>query len=96
VLGAVLAARLPWARFSPPEATYLAWLDLRGHPRAGDMQAFLLEEARVALNDGPLFAPPGLGGRYQGCVRLNFATSRALLIEALERMADALGAGGPA
>jgi cystathionine beta-lyase len=96
VLAAFLAARLPWVRFTPPEATYLAWLDLRAHPRAAEMQKFLLDEARVALHDGPLFVPDDLKAGYQGFMRLNFATSRALLIEALERMADALEPGMPA
>ncbi|TDE87579.1 MalY/PatB family protein [Deinococcus sp. S9] len=96
VLHAFLEARLPWVRATAPEATYLAWLDLRAHPRAGDIQNFLLEEARIGVHDGPLFAPDELRGRYQGFIRLNFATSRRLLLEALERMADALGAEMPA
>lgn len=91
VMAAFLQARLPWVRFNPPEATYLAWLDLRAHPRAGDIQKFLLEEARIAVHDGPVFAPEELKPQYQGLIRLNFATSRTLLIEALERMARALG-----
>ncbi|SMB92662.1 MalY/PatB family protein [Deinococcus hopiensis] len=91
VLAAFLLARLPWVRFTTPEATYLAWLDLRAHPRAEDIQKFLLEEARIAVHDGPVFAHAELKPEYQGFVRLNFATSRPLLIEALERMADALG-----
>ncbi|WP_034384592.1 MalY/PatB family protein [Deinococcus sp. YIM 77859] len=90
VLAAFLEAHLPWVRFAPPEATYLAWLDLRAHPRAGEIQPFLLQEARVAVHDGPTFAPAELKAHYQGFIRLNFATSRALLIEALERMARAL------
>ncbi|WP_104990732.1 MalY/PatB family protein [Deinococcus sp. NW-56] len=90
VMAAFVEARLPWARFSPPEATYLGWLDLRAHPRAADMQQFLLDEARVAVQGGPLFAPGEEGTRYQGCVRVNFATSRPILIEALERMTAAL------
>ncbi|MVN88125.1 aminotransferase class I/II-fold pyridoxal phosphate-dependent enzyme [Deinococcus sp. HMF7620] len=81
----------PWARVQAPEATYLAWLDLRAHPRAGDMQAFLLQEARVAVHDGPIFAHEAHKAQYQGFVRLNFATSRALLAEALERMTAAFG-----
>lgn len=93
VLAAFLQARLPWVRFSVPEATYLAWLDLRAHPRADEMQQFLLDEARVAVHTGPLFAPEEVRSEYQGFVRLNFATSRPLLIEALERMAAALGEG---
>lgn len=85
-----LREKLPWVRFHPVESTYLAWLDLRAHPRAADMHAFLLQEAQVALNDGPMFAPEAQKPLYQGFVRLNFATSRALLTEALERMRVAL------
>lgn len=96
VMAAFVEARLPWARFSPPEATYLGWLDLRAHPRAADLQQFLLDEARVAVQGGPLFAPGEEGARYQGCVRVNFATSRPLLIEALERMTAALEREAPA
>ncbi|UBV43391.1 pyridoxal phosphate-dependent aminotransferase [Deinococcus taeanensis] len=95
-LSAYLREHLPWVRFHVPEATYLAWLDLRAHPRAGDIQAFLLEEARVAIHDGPLFAPEGFGAQYQGFIRLNFATSRELLREALDRMAAALRRDQPA
>ncbi len=79
-----LAAELPWVRYSPPEATYLALLDLRAHPRCSDIQPFLAAEAKVALNDGPTF-----GAGYQGFVRLNFATSPAILNEALDRMVQA-------
>ena len=49
--------------------------------------AFFLKRARVGLSDGPAFGAPG-----QGCVRINFATSRAILDEALLRMAKALRA----
>ena len=90
MLTAFLRERLPWVRFTVPEATYLAWLDLREHPEAARIQTFLLEEARVAVHNGPLFAPPEAQDAYQGFIRLNFATSRALLEEALERMAKAL------
>lgn len=86
-----LRERLPWVGFVPAEATYLAWLDLRAHPQAGRIQAFLLEEAKIAIHNGPLFAPPEMQSEYQGFIRLNFATSRVLLTEALERMAKALG-----
>ncbi|MBB5375030.1 cystathionine beta-lyase [Deinococcus metalli] len=89
-LMAYLREKLPWVRAYAPEATYLAWLDLRDHPRAGDIQAFLLNEAKVAVHDGPVFAPEAQKAQYQGFVRLNFATSRAILTEALDRMATAL------
>jgi cystathionine beta-lyase len=40
----------------------------------------------VAVNDGAWFGDPG-----RGFVRLNFGTSRALLTEAVTRMAAACG-----
>ena len=80
----------PWARVFPAEATYLAWLDLRAHPQAAQMADFLLREAGVALNPGSLFVPDAEKPAYEGFVRLNFATGRPLLREALERMDRAL------
>jgi len=76
---------LPGARLHPPEATYLAWLDCRAMSLEPSPYEFFLQHARVALSDGPSFGTPG-----QGFVRINFATSRAILDEALERMAAAL------
>ncbi len=76
--------RLPGVVHFAPEATYLAWFDYRAHRRAGEIQQYLLEEAKVALNDGITF-----GQGFQGFVRLNFATGRTILLEALERLARA-------
>jgi len=77
---------LPGITMTPPEGTYLAWLDCRGAgPAAADPFTFFLERAKVAFNDGALF---GRGG--QGFVRLNFGAPRALLTEGLERMRRAL------
>ncbi len=82
-----LAAELPEVRYSRPEGTYLAWLDCRELGLPHEPYEFFLEEARVALSRGASF---GQGG--EGCVRLNFATSKSLLTEALERMAKAVRA----
>jgi cystathionine beta-lyase len=76
---------LPGVVYRPGEATYLAWLDCRALELAPSPFRFFLERAKVALSDGPTFGAPG-----KGFVRLNFATSRAILSEALERMAKAL------
>jgi cysteine-S-conjugate beta-lyase len=79
-------AWLPGVAVTPPEATYLAWLDCRGAARAAaDPCAFFLERARVALNEGTAFGPGGAG-----FVRLNFGCPRPLLTQALERMRAAL------
>jgi cystathionine beta-lyase len=77
-------------RTSVPDATYLAWLDCTVLVKSGKISLapheFLLQQARVALNDGKEF---GAGG--EGFVRLNFGCPRSLLEEALERMKSALG-----
>ena len=80
------ASRMPDLEVLPPEATYMAWLDCRGLELPADPFDFFLESARVALTRGSDFGAPG-----KGCVRLNFATSRTILVEILERMEAALG-----
>ncbi len=90
-LSTYLREHLPWVRFHPVESTYLAWLDLRAHPQAANMQKFLLDGARVAVHDGPTFAPEAFKPGVQGFIRLNFATSREILQDALERLRAALG-----
>ncbi|MDQ4045926.1 MAG: cystathionine beta-lyase, partial [Actinomycetota bacterium] len=94
-LGQLLAEHLPDVGYKEPEGTYLAWLDCRHlgvqthqspgglavvSDLAGPAQLFL-DKARVALSSGHVF---GSGG--EGHVRLNFATSRTILTEAVERM----------
>jgi cystathionine beta-lyase len=88
LLGELLAGLLPGVRYRAPEATYLAWLDCRALGLA-DPAAFFLERAKVALTDGAGFGEPG-----RGHVRLNFATSHALLRAIVRRMADALAGAG--
>ncbi|MGI9591393.1 MAG: MalY/PatB family protein, partial [Myxococcota bacterium] len=80
-----VASELPGVVLHPPEATYLAWLDCRALDLEPDPYRFFLDRAKVALSPGPAFGRPG-----RGFARINFATSKAILTEALERMADAL------
>jgi cystathionine beta-lyase len=90
LLADLVAEHLPGLRLLRPEATYLAWLDCRDSGVVGvaaEPGRFFLERGRVALNEGSTF---GTGG--PGHVRLNYATSRAILIEAVERMGKALAA----
>jgi cystathionine beta-lyase len=86
-LAELLADRLPQVRYTPPEGTYLAWLDCRRLGLEGPAGAFFLERAGVALIDGPECGAPGAGH-----VRLNFATPRPVLTTIVERMAAAVGA----
>lgn len=85
LLAELVAEHLPLARYQMPEATYLAWLDLSAYGLFEEPAGFLLQHARVALNPGLAFGRTGAG-----CVRLNFATSAAILVEAVEKMAAAL------
>ncbi|QPK80377.1 aminotransferase class I/II-fold pyridoxal phosphate-dependent enzyme [Corynebacterium lizhenjunii] len=78
----LLRERLPGVEVTNPQATYLLWLDFRG-TGLDKPAAWLLEHARVALNEGTTFAAPGHA-------RLNFATSTEILTEAVDHMAAAL------
>jgi cystathionine beta-lyase len=84
-LRAFVASELESIGMYAPEGTYLAWLDCSALDLPGGPQAFFLERARVALNDGADFGPPG-----RGHVRLNFATTAPILEEILARMAGAV------
>ncbi|SOJ56023.1 Putative cystathionine beta-lyase [Mycobacterium simulans] len=98
LLGDLVAEHLPGVRLLRPQGTYLAWLDCRelgfteepteGLAVVSDVSGparWFLENARVALSSGHVF---GTGGA--GHVRMNFATSRAILTEAVWRMGSAL------
>jgi len=73
--------------YREPEATYFSWLDCRGLGLEEEPFEFFLREARVALEPGLNFGPQGAG-----FARLNFATSKAILSEILNRMSQALAA----
>ncbi|MFB7733936.1 MalY/PatB family protein [Streptomyces sp. NPDC056112] len=105
LLGELVKEHLPDVGYVPPQGTYLAWLDCTGlglhddrptdgpgvvSDLAGPAKLFL-DEARVALSSGHVF---GSGGA--GCVRLNFATSPAILRQALTRMGRAVAGLGRA
>jgi cystathionine beta-lyase len=84
LLGELLAERMPQVRYTPPEGTYLAWLDCRGLDLGPAPGAFFLERAGVALIDGTECGAPGTGH-----VRLNLATPRPVLRAIVDRMAGA-------
>lgn len=101
LLGRLLEEHLPQVRYQEPQGTYLAWLDCTWlglhddqHTEgpgvvselAGPAKMFLAE-ARVALSSGHVF---GSGG--EGHVRLNFATTPAVLRQAVSSMGRAVRA----
>jgi len=86
LLAEKLAELLPEVGYVPPEASFLAWLDCTALGLDGDPAAVFRERGRVALSSGLAFGRPGAG-----FARLNIGTSRALVAEAVRRMAAAMG-----
>jgi cystathionine beta-lyase len=77
-----LTALMPDVGYVPPDASYLAWLDMRACGLGDDPAAAILDGGALALSSGPPF---GIQGR--GFARLNFGTSPALVEEIVERLA---------
>ncbi len=74
-----------------PEASFLVWLDCRGLGLDHDALIDLfVNKARLALNDGEAFGPGG-----EGHMRMNVASPRATLAEALGRLETAVGSLKP-
>jgi len=82
LLGTLLAEQLPAVQWTPPQATYLAWLDCRRLDLGDDPADLLLRRARVALSPGVSYGQLGVGH-----ARLNFGTSSELLTEMINRIA---------
>ena len=85
LLAELVAARLPQVRLVMPEATYIAWLDLRALDLGDRPGTRLVKLAEVALSDGPTFGSTGAGH-----ARINFATSPEILREAINRIARSI------
>ena len=84
-----LDANLPEAVFEIPEATYLAWVDMKGclpGMSDEDMCSFFANEAGVLLEGGDhLFV-----GNAAGFIRLNLAMPRSIIMTGLTRIKAAI------
>lgn len=79
---------LPGVTVTKPEGTYLAWLDFRNlFSQPDQLKQFLIQEAKVGLNDGITF-----GSQGAGFARLNFGCPRSLIQQALRRIEQAIAA----
>lgn len=78
---------IPGLLSMPMESTYLAWVDFAGTGMsATEFTDRVQKDARIAVNHGPTF---GKGG--DSYLRFNFATPRARVEEACERLKIAFG-----
>lgn len=86
LVAAELPAAVPGAKVKPLQGTYLQLIDCRALDLGGvSPQAFFLERAKVALNDGATMGEAGVG-----MVRLNLATPTPILRELIARLGDAV------
>ena len=98
LLGELIAQHLPEVGYQRPQGTYLAWLDCRrlgfdeqaaeGIAVVSDLSGparWFLDNARVLLTSGHAFGTGGVGH-----VRMNIATSQAIISEAVARMGRAV------
>lgn len=81
LLGELLTAHLPAVKWTPPQSSYVAWLDMRALQLGDDPAEALIRRTGVALRSGPEFGDPG-----RGHARLNFACSPQMLISAVEQL----------
>jgi cystathionine beta-lyase len=85
-VGDYLRTNLPDIRLIQPEGTYLLWLDCHGlGMNDAQLREFFVQQAGVGMNPGISF---GQGGN--GFMRLNIASPRNVIADALERIANAL------
>ncbi len=76
-------ANIPQWKVCKLEGTYLPWIDISAmNTTAQDLCDKLLDEAKVWLNPGTMYGPQS----GEGYIRINIATQRSRLIEALNRI----------
>ena len=74
--------RVPGFRCYPPEGAFYTWVEITGTGMtAEDLCRILLEDAGVAAIHGAAFGPSG-----KEFIRFSFASSKATLQEAVERI----------
>lgn len=79
-------AHIPAIKPLRPQASFLVWMDCRGLKLTHDQLVDLfVEQAGLALNDGEMFGPGG-----EGFMRMNVATPRATLAQAMNQLHEAV------
>ena len=80
-----LACEMPRICIIRPQASYLVFMDCRALDlTTEELNFFFVEEAHLALNEGAMFGRPG-----EGFMRLNVATPRSVVAQALHQLKEA-------
>lgn len=83
-----LKTRIPQIKALRPQASFLIWLNCRDLNLDHDaLNRLFVDGARLALNDGEMFGEEG-----RGFMRMNIASPRAVLQDAMERLEQAVKA----
>lgn len=83
-----LQTRIPQIKALRPQASFLVWLNCRALNLDHDaLNRLFVDGARLALNDGEMFGEEG-----RGFMRMNIASPRAVLQDAMERLEQAVKA----
>jgi aspartate/methionine/tyrosine aminotransferase len=78
--------KIPGVSCPVPQATPFLFPDISSFGKTSEeLKRYLLKEAKVVVQNGADFGPPG-----EGHIRINFATSRSVLKEAFDRLEQAL------
>lgn len=76
-----LERELPLAKISPLEGTYLAWINMENYIQNDDLEKIIQGKCKLAVDYGHWFGDAG-----KGCIRINIATSKDNIIEAMDRI----------
>ncbi len=80
-----LQERIPSIHCVPPQGTYLMWLDFREWGMTHEeIYQFLIDKAGWGVNEGSMFGEEG-----RGWMRVNIATQRSVLKQAMEQLYQA-------
>ncbi len=83
---AYLQNELPQIKLIEPEGTYLIWLDFRAlHLCGNELEKLIVNKAKLWLDSGAIFGKVG-----EGFERINIATQRSVIKEALDRISFAI------
>jgi len=85
-----LLTALPELVISPLEGTYLMWIDFGAYLKAEELHTFMQKTCRLAFDYGEWFG----GERFGTHVRVNLATSKELVQEAVSRVIGNLPLSG--
>jgi cystathionine beta-lyase len=86
-MDAFIKAQMPQVSMVMPQASFLAWVDFsRLHLTHDELINLVEQRAGLAFNDGEMFGV----AQGRGFMRVNVAMPRALLLEALQKLADAV------